>query len=218
MTLGQKLQFQIQCCGQIFVSLGWCEKAWKPLRKEGKKKTNKQTNKQTKKKKEHCSFASRGISWGGSAIWQRCLLCTTNWEETPGQTQNWMEGLHISSGLGKPLGSPVGAAKCCWGEECLKQSAKPPASATRSVQDGWMDGWWCRSTRCHFKQIKPSGVCYVHVHVLKYIHFILFLKPQYTFNVHNLSKKCQLQKKVMMNRAGILSVASRCEGFSFVWL
>ena len=40
------------------------------------------------------------------------VLGTTNWEET----QNSLEGLYISSGLGMPLDAPGGAGECCSGE------------------------------------------------------------------------------------------------------
>ena len=48
--------------------------------------------------------ASRAPSCGG-------LLGTSHVEETPGWTQNLLEGLHISSGLGTPWDPPGGDGK-----------------------------------------------------------------------------------------------------------
>jgi len=44
---------------------------------------------------------------------------TSNWEETLGQTQNPLEGLYISSGLGTPRDPPGGTRECGWGEGSL---------------------------------------------------------------------------------------------------
>jgi len=38
---------------------------------------------------------------------------------TPGQTQNPLEGLYISSCLGTPRDPPGGTGECGWGEGCL---------------------------------------------------------------------------------------------------
>jgi len=43
-----------------------------------------------------------------------------DWEETPGQTQNLLEGLYISSGLGTPQDPPGGTGECGWGEGSLR--------------------------------------------------------------------------------------------------
>jgi len=37
-----------------------------------------------------------------------------DWEETPEQSQNTLEGLYISSDLGTPRDAPGGAGECCW--------------------------------------------------------------------------------------------------------
>jgi len=43
----------------------------------------------------------------------------SDWEETLQQTQNPLEGLYISSGLGTPQDLPGGAGECGWGEGSL---------------------------------------------------------------------------------------------------
>jgi len=47
------------------------------------------------------------------------FLGMSNWEETPGQTQNALEGLYISSGMGTPRDPPGGTRECGWGEGSL---------------------------------------------------------------------------------------------------
>jgi len=56
----------------------------------------------------HASFANK-----------QSLLQMSNWEETPGQTQNPLEGLYISSGLGTPRDLPGGTGERGWGEGSL---------------------------------------------------------------------------------------------------
>ena len=81
--------------------------------------------------------ATRAPSFGG-------FPGTSDWEETPRQTQNPLERLYISSGLGTPRDPPGGAGERCWGEGGLESPAGPTASATRPrisgmKMDGWMD-------------------------------------------------------------------------------
>ena len=67
---------------------------------------------------------------------------TSDWEETPRQTQNPLERLYISSGLGTPRDPPGGAGERCWGEGGLESPAEPTASATRPRTSGMtIDGW-----------------------------------------------------------------------------
>jgi len=48
--------------------------------------------------------------WGTGAVdTNNTVLGMSDWEETPGQTQNPLEGLYISSGLGIPQDLPGGA-------------------------------------------------------------------------------------------------------------
>jgi len=49
----------------------------------------------------------------------RGFLGMSNWEETPGQTQNPLEGLYTSSGLGTPRDIPGETGECGWGEGSL---------------------------------------------------------------------------------------------------
>ena len=70
---------------------------------------------------------------------------TSDGEETLRQTQNPLERLYISSGLGTPRDPPGGAGERCWGEGGLESPGEPTASATRPrtsgmKMDGWMDG------------------------------------------------------------------------------
>jgi len=53
----------------------------------------------------------------------RDLPGTSDWEESLGQTQNPLEGLYISSGLGTPRDPPGGAGECYWGEGSLEDPA-----------------------------------------------------------------------------------------------
>jgi len=40
----------------------------------------------------------------------------SDWEETPGQAENTLEGLYIPSCLGTPSGISQEELECCWGE------------------------------------------------------------------------------------------------------
>jgi len=65
---------------------------------------------------------------------------TSNWEETPGQTQNPLEGLsHLAW---ERLGIPQKELECCWGEgawgPCLARCHHDPAPDKRVTMDGWM--------------------------------------------------------------------------------
>ncbi|KAI3377238.1 hypothetical protein L3Q82_009150, partial [Scortum barcoo] len=82
-------------------------------------------------------------------IVQECLprevfqACPTR-EEAPGMTQDTLERLCLSAGLGTPQGPPGRAGGSVWGEGSLGISAQTAASATRSrikrlKMDGWMD-------------------------------------------------------------------------------
>ncbi|KAI3360913.1 hypothetical protein L3Q82_013126 [Scortum barcoo] len=64
----------------------------------------------------------------------------------PWKTQDTLERLCLSAGLGMPWESPWKSWRKCWGEGSLGISAQTAASATRSrikrmKMDGWMDGW-----------------------------------------------------------------------------
>jgi len=65
---------------------------------------------------------------------------TSNWEETAGQTQNPLEGLYISSGLGTsqdPQEEPesVAGEKEAWGALLSRLPPRPGPGRE------WMDGW-----------------------------------------------------------------------------
>ncbi|KAI3354196.1 hypothetical protein L3Q82_018734 [Scortum barcoo] len=71
--------------------------------------------------------------------------CPTE-EEAQGKTQDTLERLCLSAGLGTPQGPPGRAGGSVWGEGSLGISAQTAASATRPrikrmKMDGWMDGW-----------------------------------------------------------------------------
>ncbi|KAI3352281.1 hypothetical protein L3Q82_005259 [Scortum barcoo] len=66
-------------------------------------------------------------------------------EEAPqGKTQDTLERLCLSAGLGTPRGPPGRAGGSVWGEGSLGISAQTAASATwvpdQADEDGWMDG------------------------------------------------------------------------------
>ena len=54
-------------------------------------------------------------------------------EEASGPTQDTLEGLYLSAGLGTPRDSPGGAGGSGWGEDCLGFSAEAAAPATRTL-------------------------------------------------------------------------------------
>ncbi|MEQ2230860.1 hypothetical protein ILYODFUR_033603, partial [Ilyodon furcidens] len=54
---------------------------------------------------------------------------TSHWEEAQGTTQDTLEGLCLSAGLGRPWAPPGGGV---WGEGRLGVSAESAAPATRS--------------------------------------------------------------------------------------
>ena len=71
---------------------------------------------------------AESASWGWSGIRLGCppfgLFQGTTDYKTSGQTQNSLEGIHISSGLRTPQDSPGGAGKYCWrGEHITDDSA-----------------------------------------------------------------------------------------------
>ena len=90
-----------------------------------------------------CSFASKGASpLGGVPV-------TSNWEETPGQTQNSL-GLCISSGLGTPRDPPGEAEKHFLGKGGLEY---PAASTTHP----WISKRrWMAVAVCTFKVGLPA--------------------------------------------------------------
>ena len=64
--------------------------------------------------------------------------------ETPGKTQDTLERLCLSAGLGMPRGPPGRAGGSGRGQERLGFSAQAAAPATRppekwQIMDGWMD-------------------------------------------------------------------------------
>lgn len=68
-----------------------------------------------------------------------------NWEETPGPTQEQLEGLYLLADMGMPQNSPGSAGGNCSGKGLLGNPVKPVASATWTLisgmkMDGWMDG------------------------------------------------------------------------------
>ena len=68
----------------------------------------------------------------------------TNWEETPRQTQNSLEGLYIAFGLGTPQDPPRGAGKRCWGEvrsgiPFLACCLHDQTLYKQKIMDGWME-------------------------------------------------------------------------------
>lgn len=56
----------------------------------------------------------------------------STWEETPGQTQNLMQGPYSSSILGTPWDPPEEDGTCGWGEGLLLCPAKLAATVTRT--------------------------------------------------------------------------------------
>lgn len=54
-----------------------------------------------------------------------------NWEETLGQTQDLLEGLHSPSSLRMPQDPPGDAGMRCWGEGYLERPTKPVATMTQ---------------------------------------------------------------------------------------
>jgi len=68
----------------------------------------------------------------------------SNWKETPGKTQDTLEGLNLQTGLGTPRDRPEWAGKCCGWEGSLGQPAGSAAPVTRPRtkrmrMDAWMD-------------------------------------------------------------------------------
>ena len=57
-------------------------------------------------------------------------------EETSGPTQDMLEGLYLSAGLGTPRDSPERAGGSGWGEGCLGFSAEAAAPVTQTRISG----------------------------------------------------------------------------------
>lgn len=68
--------------------------------------------------------SDQDVSWASST---GGVQGTSSWQETPEQTQNTLEGSHISSGLGTPWESPGGAE----GENVAGLTVKPGGPTTR---------------------------------------------------------------------------------------
>jgi len=67
---------------------------------------------------------------------------TSNWEETPGKTQDTLKELYLPAGLGTPRDPPEGAGKCWGWEGSLGQPAGPAAPSTwPQIKLMRMDGW-----------------------------------------------------------------------------
>ena len=69
---------------------------------------------------------------------------TSHWEETLGKTQDTLERLCLSAGLGTPQGPSGRAGGSGRGQGRLGSSAQAAAPATRppekqQMMDGWMD-------------------------------------------------------------------------------
>lgn len=85
------------------------------------------------------SDASWTPPWGGvSGLFHR--------DEAPGKTQDTLEKLHLSAGLGAPWDPTGGARESVQGEESLGFSTRGAASVTRpwikqEKMDRWLDGW-----------------------------------------------------------------------------
>ncbi|PWA27561.1 hypothetical protein CCH79_00000087 [Gambusia affinis] len=65
--------------------------------------------------------------------------------EAPGKTQDTLEGLCFSAGLGMPWDSPGGAGRSGWGEGSLGLPSEAATPTTRPRESGrkWMDGATC---------------------------------------------------------------------------
>ena len=63
--------------------------------------------------------------WGG-------VTGRSIWEEIPGQTQDMLEILHLSAGLGMPWNPPKVVGSCGRGEESLGFPAETAALATQT--------------------------------------------------------------------------------------
>ena len=75
---------------------------------------------------------------------------TSDWEETPRQTQNPLEGLYISLLAWERLGIPQEELESVAGEkEAWRALLEPAATATRPRISGgqWMDGWMYREEK-----------------------------------------------------------------------
>ena len=64
---------------------------------------------------------------------------TSHWEETPGKTQDTLERLCLSAGLGTPRGPPGRAGGSGRGQGCLGFSAQADPTPGEAVDNGWMD-------------------------------------------------------------------------------
>jgi len=83
---------------------------------------------------------------------------TSNWEETPGKTQDTLEGFYLPAGLWTPQDPPEWAGKCCRWEGSLGQPAGSTAPATRPRNKRMrMDGWMEQP----FAMFRQVGVMYI---------------------------------------------------------
>lgn len=98
----------------------------------------------------------------GSGIWLRCLQCaslsrfpsSSNQEETPGQTQNSLERLLISSGMGTPWDPPGGAGRGMSGITCCHCDSTPDKL---KIMDGLIVYWpWDQLLQPTIQQCFPS--------------------------------------------------------------
>jgi len=74
----------------------------------------------------------------------RYNYCTIAWEETPGQTQNTLEGLHIllaweRLGITQEELESVAGEKEAWGALLRQLPPRPGPEKAVKIMDGWMD-------------------------------------------------------------------------------
>ncbi len=97
--------------------------------------------------------AASAVMWAlfRTIVVKRELSRKASQSSTMVMTQNTLEGLYISSGLGTPQDPPRGAGKRCWGEGHLDYFAEPAATVAwpRISRRKWMDGWMKKPSSGH---------------------------------------------------------------------
>lgn len=108
-------------------------------------------------------------------------------------TQNTLEGLYISSGLGKPWDPLGGAGKCCWGKGRLEYLAcchHDPATEKQKKMDEWIIYLSITLCICPSHYVYPlyffinhvvHPSCYIVIHHIISLSIIFVYPSPYVF-------------------------------------
>lgn len=97
------------------------------------------------------SWRFSGLEESAEAVWESDkdapeLSQALDGAEVVGQTQDTVEGLHLSAGPGTSWNPPGGASGSCWGNKDPGCTAGPVPTMTH--KDKWLQNGWMDSVNC----------------------------------------------------------------------